>query len=187
MSKYEEICQASENAVRKWNQYRDRSWDYLATIVHGLITQCGVPEEKITFLRSNGLPGEERIYSLPEAGTGQFTLPGAVTYDKEDEYWHLGVAITLSRAGTFPERWVGIVLCVTENDGQAVVKLGIDGTPRPIDFNNPKQCTELYDEIVEYLKGLFENPRKITRQIGFATVVNPQQGQKDEKPAAAER
>jgi hypothetical protein len=147
----------------------------------------GIPPEKVTFLRSNDLPGEERIYSPPEDSRQQYTLPGAVTFDKDDDYWHLGVSITLSPAGIFPERWVGIVLCVTESEGQALLKLGMNGKPRTIDFNDPRQCTELYDETAEYLKGLFDNPRKLTKQIGFATVVNPHQGEKQGSAATVGR
>lgn len=186
MSKYDEICQASVSAVKRWNEYRERSWGYLATIVRGLITNCGVPQEKITFLRSNELPGEQRRYRPPEDG-GLYTLPGAVTFDEEDNSWHLGVSITLSPAGTFPERWIGVVLCVTENEGQAVVKLGMNGKPRTIDFNDPKQCADLYDEIAVFLKNAFDDPRKITKQIGFSTVANSQQGEKQEKPATIGR
>lgn len=181
MSKYDEICQASENAVRKWIQYRDRSWGYLATIIEGLVTHCGVPEEKITYLRSNELPGELRRYTPPEDG-GQYTFPGAVSFDKDDDYWHLGVSISLSPAGTFPGRWVGLVLCVTENEDQAVVKFGMNGKPRAIDFNELSQHTELCDDIAEYLKQLFDNPRKITKQLGFAAVENPQQGEEKANP-----
>jgi len=186
MSKYEEICQASAKEVKRWSEYRERSWGYLATIVRGLMKHCGVPQEKITYLRSNELPGEQRRYHLPEDG-GHYTLPGAVTFDKEDDCWHLGVSITLSPAGTFPERWIGVVLCVTESEGQPIVKLGMNGKPRTIDFNDPKQCAGLYDEIAEVLKGAFENPRKITKQIGFSTVANPQQGEEQEKLATTDR
>jgi hypothetical protein len=195
MSQYDEICRASSNAVKTWNEYRERSWGYLSMIVRGLITHCGVPQEKITFLRSNELPGEQRRYRPPE-DRGLYTLPGAVTFDEEDNSWHLGVAITLSPAGTFPERWVGVVLCVTENNGQATVRLGKNGKPRTIDFNDPHQCADLCDEIAEFLRAAFDDPRKITEAssnnplkvtgaIGFVTQANPQQGEKQEKPAIA--
>jgi hypothetical protein len=180
MSQYDEICQASSNAVKTWNEYRQRSWGYLITIVRGLITHCGVPQEKITYLRSNELPGEERRYSPPEDG-GHYTLPGAVTFDEEDNSWHLGVSITLSPAGTFPERWVGVVLRVTENNGQAIVNLGKKGKPHTIDFNDPKQCADLCDEITDFMKAACDDPRKITEKsavIGFVTEGNPQQGEK---------
>jgi len=194
-SKYEEICHASANAVKGWNEYRERSWGYLSMIVRGLITHCGVPQEKITFLRSNELPGEQRRYSPPEDG-GLYTLPGAATFDEEDNSWHLGVSITLSPAGTFPERWVGVVLCVTENKSQAIVRLGKNGKPHTIDFNDPKHCADLCDEIAEFLKASFDDPRKITQEsannplkvtkvIGFVTEANPQQGEKQEQTATA--
>ena len=75
MSPYEEICLASTNAIKRWSEYRERSWGYLAAIIRGLVTHCGVPEDKISYLRSNGLHGNERKYSPPNDG-GQYTLMG---------------------------------------------------------------------------------------------------------------
>jgi hypothetical protein len=176
MNRYEEICEASKNAVRRWNEYRERSWGHLSTIVQGLVTHCGVPRDNITFLRSNDLPGEDRRYSRPQDG-GFYTLPGAVTFE-EDESWHLGISITLSPKGSFPERWIGAVVCVSENDGQAQVKIGVNGKPRTLDFNDTKQCASFCDELAVFLKERYDNPQKITNQIGFLTVANPQQGEK---------
>lgn len=196
MTRYDEICQASTDAVKRWQEYRERSWGYLWAIVSGLITHCGVPQEKLTYLRSNELPGEQRRYKPPE--NGLYTLPGAVTFDEEDDCWHLGVSITLSPAGAYPKRWVGVVLCVTENDGQAIVKLGKNGKPHTIDFKDPKQCADFCDEIAEVLKASFDDPRKITEKssdnpqkvknvIGFVTSANPQEGEKQEKSATTEK
>lgn len=159
-------------------------WQYLATIVHGLREHCGIPGDKITFLRSNGLPGEERRYS-PAEGTARYTLPGAVSFEEEDDYWHLGVSITLSPAGAFPERWIGVVLCVTEDNGKPVVKFGHRGKPRTIDFTNAAETNALYDDIVALLKSKFDDPRKIAKreQIGFTTVANPKEGEKEARTA----
>jgi hypothetical protein len=183
MNRYEEICEASDNAVRRWSEYRERSWGYLMKIVQGLVTHCGVPPDKIAFLRSNDLPGEARRYSPPEDG-GFYTLPGAATFE-EDGYWHLGISVTLSPKGTFPARWIGAIVCVTENGGQADVKIGANGKSRTVNFSDAKQCAIFCDELAVFLKERFDNPQKITRQIGFSTVANPQQGEKQEKTAAA--
>ena len=93
----------------------------------------------------------------------------------------MGVSISLPRAGAFLERWVGVVLCVTENEGQAIVKIGKNGKRRTVDFNDEKQSGELFDEIAAFLKAIFDDPRKITKQpIGFVTEANPQEGEKQE-------
>jgi hypothetical protein len=67
--------------------------------------------------------------------------------------------------------------------------LGPNGTPRSIDFNDAAQCAALYDEIAEVLRQQFDNPRKITHRerIGFTTVANPQQGEKEDKVASSGR
>lgn len=187
MTKYEEICESSNNAIKRWGEYRDRCWQYHAAIVNGLVRYCEIPSDNVTFLKSNGLPGEERRYRQPE-DRGMYTLPGAVTFE-DDEFWHLGFGITLSPKGHFPERWIGGVLCVTEENGQPVVKFGPQGKPQVIDFNNADQCTALYDEIFATLKARFDNPRQITKQkqIGFSVIANPQEGEKQEKAATTAR
>lgn len=187
MTQYEAICEASNNAVRRWIEYRERSWNNLATIVRGLVAHCGVPSEKVFYLRSNGLAGEERRYREPE-DQGRYTLPGAVTFEEDDGYWHLCVAMTLSRDGVFPVRWAGIVVCVSEDDcRRTFVKLGLDGKPRSIDFDDAAQCAALCDEIAKVLMQRFDNPRKIIlgEQIGFTAVANPQEGEKEKDKGAA--
>jgi hypothetical protein len=50
----------------------------------------------------------------------------------------------------------------------------------------PVQCTALYDEIAGILKHALENPWEGSqrKRIGFTTVANPQQGEKEGKVAA---
>jgi hypothetical protein len=42
----------------------------------------------------------------------------------------LARAMSLSPDAVFAERWIGIILCVTEKDGQACVRLGAQGGTR---------------------------------------------------------
>lgn len=179
MNRYEEICEASENAIRKWIESRERSWRYLFAISQGLAAHSGVPPDKIFYLRSNNLSGGERRYRVPEEG-GSYTLPGAATFE-DDGFWHLGIGVTLSPAGTFPERWIGAVVCVSDEGSQPKVKIGVNDKPRTVDLSDTRQCAAFCDELAVFLKEKFDNPQKITRQseqIGFSTVPNPQQGEK---------
>lgn len=97
-----------------------------------------------------------------------YTLLGATEFDSEDEYWHLGVCINLN----LPQQ-VFFPLCVTNQEGKLMVKLGVNGKARQINPNDPVQLEEFYESIVETIKQAFRGPRKpSTNPIGF--VVGPQ-------------
>jgi hypothetical protein len=169
MSKYEEMRDAADTARKNWSQNRDRCWGYISTLVNGLIAYCEIPEplDRITFLKWNEATGERRAYREAEDGM-RYTLPGATVFDREDGYWHLGVCVTLSPPGTLPSQWVSFALCVTEHEGKPMVKIGIPGKPRQIDLNDPRQCNEFYESIVDNIKSSFSDSRKSdSKRIGF--------------------
>jgi len=171
MSKYEEICKANATVRENWSQYRDRSWQRLWSIVNGLEAYCEIPPEMVTFLRWNEGAGDARAYVEAENGM-RYTLPGATVFDKDDGYWHLGLCITLSRPGAIPPQWVYFVLCVTELDGKPMVKVGVVGKPRQIDFDSPEQLNALYEYIFESVMKCFHDSNKdASKPIGF--VVGP--------------
>lgn len=54
MTKYEEMTNAAKEARIAYGQYRERSWRNLWAIVGGLEDLCGVPQDKIVYLKWNG-------------------------------------------------------------------------------------------------------------------------------------
>src|SRR5690242_982703 len=139
MSKYEEICDVAVKARKDWIARRERCWKYMASLTNGFIGYSGIPREQVTFLRSNEAKGEERTYLEAEPGR-VYSLLGATVLDKEDDYYHLGVHITLGPASVLSALWISFALCVTEEGGKPKVKLGFSGEPRQLDLDDPRQC-----------------------------------------------
>jgi hypothetical protein len=167
MSKYDELCQASREAERKGSEYRERCWRDMAAIVMGFVKYCGIPVERVTFLKSNGLPGDQRTFSAPDDG-GRYTLIGATEYDKDDDFWNLGIYIDLRPPTILPPRWISFAFFLTEREHKTVVKLGALGKAHELDTSNRTQCEAFYDEVVDTLKGAMSDPRgKQAKAIGF--------------------
>ena len=174
MSKYEEMREVADTARKVWIQYRDHCWGYMSLLVNGFMAYCEIPVDMdhITFLKWNEDRGEEQgRYKQAEEGMN-YTLLGATVFDSEDEYWHLGVCITLTPPNVLPPQWVSFALCVTERDGKPLVKIGVPGKPRQIDFADLEQCNAFYESIVENIKESFRDSKKSSsKKIGF--VVGP--------------
>jgi hypothetical protein len=85
MTKYEEMCAAAKVARDEFQAYRQRVFGYFGKVVLSLETHCGVPSEKIDFLKWNGQQGGDRKYLLVESSMP--TWPGAIAYDEIDGYW----------------------------------------------------------------------------------------------------
>jgi hypothetical protein len=168
MSKYQEMSDAAAQGRKDFIIYQGRSWQNLATLVAGLRSYCEIPPGQIKFLRWNGLTGDDRSFTEPHDG-GKWSLPGAITFEEEDEYWHLGVCVTLTNPGTFPENWFSFELCVSERQGQLMVKIGVVGTPRVLDLSDAAQCADFYDEIVNDALERISEPRSKSRakKMGF--------------------
>ena len=168
MSRYGELYETALSGQKYWSEYRDRSFRNLHSIVRALVAYCEIPGDKITYLLSNNAKGEARRYRESEDGQ-MYSIPGAARFDTDDGHWHLGVSVTLTPSGTFPERWVGFVLCITENDeGKLMVKIGPNGKPRQIDLTNPAQSESLCDDIFQVLNQRPQYSRKSSsRALGF--------------------
>ncbi|MGO8759026.1 MAG: hypothetical protein ACLQG3_12955 [Terracidiphilus sp.] len=167
MSKYDEMCAAAESARNKWFEQRHRCWRCLNLLMGGLEDYCGIPADRITYLHWNGLNGEERNYSRPEGGRS-FTLPGATDFDEEDGFWHLGVHIALRPPGHLPPTAVAFVLCVKDQAGQSMLKIGIDGKVGQVDPTDRTQVNAFCDRIFENVKQSFREPNSPKRKsLGF--------------------
>jgi len=167
MSKYDEMCAAAESARKEWFAKQERCWKCLFSLMGGLMNYCGVPDDRITYLRWNGLNGVERNYSRPEGG-GSYTLPGATYFDEEDGFWHLGVHIALGPPGHLPPTAVTFVLCVEDQAGHSMLKIGIDGNVGQMDPTDPTQVNAFCDRIFENVKQSFHEPNSPKRKsLGF--------------------
>jgi hypothetical protein len=161
VSKYDEICQIAAAAQTRWYARKQRCLQSMVTLVHGgLITYCGVPKEELSFMR-----WDEDQKAYVGAGDGHiYLIPGAIEYDVEGDYWHMGVVISL------PTRWVSFGLCVSEGeDGKPMVRVSRNGKMRQTDFADAQQCNEFYDSIVALIKQALQGPRKSAKAIGFDT------------------
>jgi hypothetical protein len=163
-SKYEEMCEAAGTARRLREERHNRCLGYLCRIVSGLIQHCEIPEEQIAYSRWDG---KGNTYQRAEEGM-KYTVPGAAVLDEEDDYWRLGIRITLTPAGFWLSHIVFAVLCVSEEGRMPLVKISPRGKPRQLDLDDPNQCREFFDGIVETIKKGLLDPRKaMSSQIGF--------------------
>lgn len=163
------MCAAAETARKRYLDAQQRCWGYLFSILGGLVEHCGVPDDQITFLRWNGLQGDERRY-LPLEEGNVYTLTGATVFDESDGYWHLGLLIYLNPRNHLPRLHIVFALCVTERNDAPLVKVGIDGKPRTVFLNNPAARNQFCEEIVQRAISTFEKadyPKVSQQAIGF--------------------
>ncbi len=161
VSKYDELCEVAANARKGWFARKTRCLQYTVTFINGLVTYCGIPKnmDQVSFLRWNE---DQQQYLAPENG-GKYFIGGALEYDDEGDYWHLGLGISLAQ-----QHWVSFGLCVSEtDDGKPTVRVSRVGKFHQIDFVDPQQCNEVYDSVVASLKEALQNPRKPKKGIGF--------------------
>jgi hypothetical protein len=150
MSKYEQMSAAAEKGRKDFYKFRDRSWNSLSKLVQGFVSYCEIPPGQITFLKWNGERDDLRGYTEAEDGR-KWTFLGAIDFDEEDGFWHVGVCITLSKPGHFPQDWASYVFCVTESKGKTLVKIGLIGKPQAIDLSDQMTCGVLYQSVVDHI------------------------------------
>jgi hypothetical protein len=169
MTKYEEMCSAANNARKEFLDCQQRCWAYFYSIIGGLEDHCGVPKEKITYLKWNGQRDGTRRYLPAEPGI-TYTLPGAIDYDETDGFWHLGLRIVLGPDNVAPKPWVTFALCIKEQNQTPMVKVGIDGKPRTIFLDNENARNQYCEIITEEAVKAFSNPTEPgIKVIGFVT------------------
>jgi hypothetical protein len=160
-TKYEEMCDAARNAVNEASNYRERCWNYLASLVNGLSSYCTFPQESVRMLKWNELDGPASAYEEPESG-GVYNVIGAATLDNEG-FWRLGIRLALVGMVS-----VSFPICVAEQNGQTVVKVGSAGRIYKVDPSDQNACTPLYDEVVQKVITSFADPKRPrTKVIGF--------------------
>jgi hypothetical protein len=155
VTKYEEMCDVAATVSTNWIEHRNRCMQRMASLITGMRSYCGIPNERINYLSWNE---EMRLFTGPEEGN--YAMPSAMTFDDVGDC-RIGVSIMLMPST------VTFGLFVSENDGKVYVRLGPDKAVL-IDLSNPSQCNEFYDSIVDNVKRTFTEPQKADADpIGF--------------------
>jgi hypothetical protein len=171
MTRYEEMCEVASKARKNWLSRKERCLQCFLSLVNGLKTYCGIPEEQVVFLRRDKAAGEGGSLRPPKDGEWVFD-PNAVEYDKDKDEWSLHVLIYVNPPRNFPRQYVTFGLFVTEKDGDLMVRVGPE-IPRVIDPNIQSQREEFCQGIVEAFRESFEHPRDPNpRAIGFTVVTS---------------
>jgi len=159
-TKYEEMCEAALEGVKRSSEYRENCWRYMETLVRGFISYAVIPEDRITLLKWNGFDDERSQFAPPENG-GVYTMAGATVLGK-DGFWRLGLRILLP-----PMSKVWFAFFVAEQEGRPVVKIG-DKTFK-VNLESQESCIEVYDYIVKRVTNAFAYPKKPNddKAIGF--------------------
>jgi hypothetical protein len=164
-SKYEELCEVAAQTEQVWAACRERCKQSTMALVSGLLSYCGVPNDRVKFLRWN-----EKDESYSEAGEKRnYFLPGAMSFDDEVGEWRVGICIVFTPKGTNPERWASFGLSVTERGGKVMASLGPNRS-FSIDMNDSPKRNEFYDFIIKEIERAFTKPwEEGAEKIGFKT------------------
>jgi hypothetical protein len=173
VTKYEEMKQIVEQKRIAWIQRNESHFLYMRSFVGGLVSYLGVPTNdatlmnRITFLRKRDGVNE---YSEAEESKA-YTLPGAISYCEEDEFWHLGLAITLTDPGTFPPIWYAFAILLREEGDAIRVRVGLEKKDWQIALDEIGRCTDLFERIADLsIEGLRERQKVTPKGIGFLAV-----------------
>lgn len=161
MSKFEEMCSTFAKARQDWIEYRDRCVPIYAKFVQGFVKYCEIPPDLISFL--NPTDTEKKIEPEP--------LPLAMQFRQEDNYWTVGLRITLYEGpNVLPYQNIWTEIWVREKDGKTIFKLSEKGKPHEIDLTKEDQCRPLYDEIVQRVNNFFSESMKRAMQKEDASI-----------------
>jgi hypothetical protein len=167
-SKFEEMCAAANASNRRWQEYRQRCFDYLARWVELFTDYCESPDEKVQMYKWNGERYDECEFEQAEKGF--YTVPGAAVYDSEMNCWVVGVVLRLSRQPGLSANVVYFPLLVGEFEGEPTVRIGFKGEAKLLNFGNTQTLHQSFDSVVDMIKGVYDEARgEGKRGIGFHT------------------
>lgn len=164
MSKFDEMCAAYTMSRKNYFEYQKRCLKHFDTLIKGFIKYCDIPKEQVRF---------EPCDKVPEKNA-RYTLIGSIHLN-DDTFWHLGMVITLyEKPNVYPHQSLLIILCIKENNGKVFLKVTPEDKQQQIDLLDEKQCSALYDRLIEGVKSYYQNglqrflkgPESI-KKIGF--------------------
>jgi hypothetical protein len=169
MSKYDEMCAAAQLARKDWIEQQSRCWGCLLSLMKGLKDYCAIPTERIRYLRWNGLKGQAGQYEQPDKG-GAYNVPAATVFDEEEGFWHLGVLIALTPPRNTPPLAVTFVICIKDEAGKQMIRIGLDEKAHQLDPRDPTQANAFYNRIFkDAMRSCREPYKRKSTTKGFIT------------------
>jgi len=167
MSNYQQMCEAAATARKSYLDYQQRVWGYFAAIMNGLIQGCDVPQERIVYMKWNGLEGDDGHFAVADDNT-QYALPGAIAYDRRDNSFNLGVLIYLTPANQIPRQHVTFGLWISEKNDVPSIRVGRDGKPKLVPLKDEAARNVFCDEVAQQIVEASAFPPKANQKtIGF--------------------
>jgi hypothetical protein len=131
---------------------RDRAYGCMAKIVQCLITDCQIPQDKITLLKPETGEHGNRTYSPPEDGR-KYGVAGATVFDPSDRFWYLGIRIDLTGL-----QFIQFSISITDQDG--VIKTrGADGKLQTLDPDDNLSLTAFCESICDGIVQVYSEPK----------------------------
>ncbi|WP_420240068.1 hypothetical protein ACOBR2_21365 (plasmid) [Telmatobacter bradus] len=143
MTKYEEMREVVMGKQRDWNEMKDRCYGYFGKFTKGLTQYIGIPDDRIKWLKKV----DNEVRYLPAEEGADYTEMGAIQFCEEDGYWHLGLAITLSKPGVFPSLWYGFAIMLKEDEKDVLLKTGFENKEWRIPSNQIGSYNEAFERI----------------------------------------
>lgn len=148
MSKFDELCLSYKTSRENFFSYRDDIQTFAAELIGKYIRYLRIPEKQLKFVP---LKKELKANTL-------YTLFGSIHFNNEDNYWYLGVEITLAFASNdIPEQPVLIRFMFKRTDDDIfLVKLYEQDPGHSININNINDFLVFFDFLQNQIRALFE-------------------------------
>lgn len=159
MSKFEELCQAAEDKINRWNQYRNDCENFAVKIVQGLMEYFEIPRTNIRYVI---IDKEGKQESMP-------TLKHAMVFDS-DTYWHLGIIITLSNTpDILQQRTLLARIKFKKKDKLFLIKLGNTKREFTVDESKKDYLILFYDFLFNEIINWYENNLEMAlkEEVGY--------------------
>ena len=165
MSRFDDLCKEYAASRTRYFNYRDECEAVAGSLIAGLVSHLGCPEETISFHPSNEADEKPETF---------YSLMGVMNMQK-DTYWHFKVGILVHIASDIsPKQRNLFEFTLKKKDGRFVVKVTTDGKEFAFVPNDAGTFTPIYDEVFQlmmtrYRTGLdkFLEKDDQVRKIGF--------------------
>jgi hypothetical protein len=161
MSKYDDIVKVAADASAAAEASEARCVEYVEKLTKGFSDYCNIPEIRMQYFKWK--TGD----TMPRFSAGTAVPSQAMTFDKQDGFWHLGIALDLFNKRSGPLGFVAFVILVADEAEAVVVKLLSDDKPRAVDLGVPQSYEEFYNLIIELVKQAVSGRGSASKILGF--------------------